>query len=97
MCCSNPIQMSSFPCEQISAQGAATAHFIAPVRERQRKVTQIWLQRNNKYSFDREQQGLMLNFLVALYKSGRGYMSPGEGADWAITPLPGLTFDDVVV
>jgi hypothetical protein len=24
-------------------------------------------------------------------------MSPGEGADWAITPLPGLTFDDVVV
>jgi hypothetical protein len=40
---------------------------------------------------------LILNFLVALYKSGRGYMSPGEGADWAITPLPGLTFDDVVV
>jgi hypothetical protein len=24
-------------------------------------------------------------------------MSPGEGADWDITPLPGLTFDDVVV
>jgi hypothetical protein len=32
-----------------------------------------------------------------MYKSGRGYMSHGEGADWAITPLPGLTFDDVVV
>jgi hypothetical protein len=24
-------------------------------------------------------------------------MSPGEGADWAITPFLGLTFDDVVV
>jgi hypothetical protein len=34
---------------------------------------------------------LILNFLVALYKSHLCYMSPGEGADWAITPLPGLT------
>jgi hypothetical protein len=88
---------SSFPCEQTLAQGAAAAHFIAPVREWQRKVTQIGLQRNNKYSFDREQPGLILNFLVALYKSGRDYMSPGAGADWATTPVPGLTFDDVVV
>jgi hypothetical protein len=24
-------------------------------------------------------------------------MSPGAGADWATTPAPGLTFDDVVV
>jgi hypothetical protein len=24
-------------------------------------------------------------------------MSPGEGADWAMTPLPGLTFDDRIV
>jgi hypothetical protein len=24
---------SSFPCEQISAQGAATAHFVAPMKE----------------------------------------------------------------
>jgi hypothetical protein len=24
-------------------------------------------------------------------------MSPGEEADWAITPAPRLTFDDVVV
>jgi hypothetical protein len=24
-------------------------------------------------------------------------MSPGEGADWAITSLPGLTFDYIVV
>jgi hypothetical protein len=52
---------------------------------------QIWLQCNNKYSFDREQPGLILNILVALYKSDRGYMSPGEGADWAIAPLPGLS------
>jgi hypothetical protein len=51
---------------------------------------QIWLQRNNKYSFDREQPGLILNFLVALYKGSRGYMSPGEEADWAIIPLLGL-------
>jgi hypothetical protein len=67
------------------------------MREQERKVTQIWLQHNNKYSFDSEQPGLILNFLVALYKSGRGYMSLGEGADWAITPLLGLTFDDLVV
>jgi hypothetical protein len=53
---------SSFRCEQISAQGATAAHFVAPVRELQRKVTQIWLQHNNKYSFDREQPGLILNF-----------------------------------
>jgi hypothetical protein len=46
---------------------------------------------------DKEQSGLILNFLVALYKCGWGYMSPSEGADWAITPLPGLTFDDVEV
>jgi hypothetical protein len=54
-------------------------------------------ERNNKYSFDREQPGLILNFLVALYNSGRGYMSPGEGADWATTPAQGHTFDDIVV
>jgi hypothetical protein len=46
---------------------------------------------------DREQPGFVLNFLVALYKSGWGYMSPGEGADWATTPALGLTFDDVAV
>jgi hypothetical protein len=81
---------SSFPCERISAQGAASAHFVAPVRERQRKVMQI-------YSLDMEQPGLILNFLLTLYKSGRGYMSPGVGADWATTPALGLNFDDVVV
>jgi hypothetical protein len=32
---------SSFPCERISAQEATAAHFVALVRERQRKVTQI--------------------------------------------------------
>jgi hypothetical protein len=58
---------------------------------------QIWLQRKNKYSFDREQPGLILNFLVALYKSNWGYMSPGDEADWATTSTTGLTFDDVVV
>jgi hypothetical protein len=73
----------------------AATHFVAPVRERQRKVMQISLQRNNKYSFDGEQLGLI--FLAALYKSGRGFISSGEGADWAITSLPGLTLDDVIV
>jgi hypothetical protein len=32
---------SSFCCERISAQGATAAHFVALVRKRQRKVTQI--------------------------------------------------------
>jgi hypothetical protein len=50
---------SSFCSEQISAQRATRAHFVAPVRERQRNGVQIGLQRNNKYSFDRERPGLI--------------------------------------
>jgi hypothetical protein len=50
---------SSFRSERISAQRATGAHFVAPVRERQRNGVQIGLQRNNKYSFDREQPGLI--------------------------------------
>jgi hypothetical protein len=39
---------------------------------------------------------LFLDFFVALYKSGRAYMSPGAGADWASTPAPGVTFAHMV-
>jgi hypothetical protein len=38
-----------------------------------------------------------IEFLVALYESVRGYMSPGKCANWAITHCPGLTFDDIIV
>jgi hypothetical protein len=83
----------SFRCEWFSAQGATAAHFVAPVRERQRKVMPIWLQRNNKYSFDREQPGLILKFWQlctratgAIWGSRLGYHS-----------LTGAHFDDVVV
>jgi hypothetical protein len=54
--------VSSFCSERISAQRATWAHFVALVRERQRNGVQIELQRNNKYSFDRERPGLILNF-----------------------------------
>jgi hypothetical protein len=37
---------SSFRCERISTQRATTAHFVAPVRERQRNGVQIGLQCN---------------------------------------------------
>jgi hypothetical protein len=32
----------SFPCERISAQGAAAAHFVAPVRER-KVASMAWM------------------------------------------------------
>jgi hypothetical protein len=34
---------------------------------------------------------------IALTGRDRVHMSPGKGADWAITPLPELTFDDFIV
>jgi hypothetical protein len=34
---------------------------------------------------------------IALTGSDGAHMSTGKGADWAITPLPGLTFDDLIV
>jgi hypothetical protein len=45
---------SSFRSERILAQRVTRAHFVTPVREQQRNGVQNGLQRNNKYSYDRE-------------------------------------------